>query len=359
MERMKQLARTAVYWPGIDAAIEMTSRRCDSCGAHQNKPSKPPIHPWMLPEKPWSRIHLDHAINFMGTNWLVITDAYSKYPCIHSTSSTSTRATLDLLEEDFAHFGYPHTLVSDNATTFVSEEFQTWCRERGITHLTGAPYHPATNGAAERLVQSFKQALRKSSLPPKRALQEFLMQYRRMPTSCGYSPSELLMSRQIRTRIDTLLPSPAHFAQGKQSKEASKSQMTPNPGGVAKVTKQYKLGDPVYALYHGPHRDRQPRWVPAVIKKSRGTRCFNVKVIPHGPVWRRHWDQLRPRYASDEDNEPGDVADFSDLPVDHPMEILEEVPSTQNQDRPHVPEYGPHNPRRSKRTPKPIERLCY
>nr|KAG5692412.1 hypothetical protein BaRGS_032465 [Batillaria attramentaria] len=268
MERMKQLARTAVYWPGIDAAIEMTSRRCDSCGEHQNKPPKPPVHPWMLPEKPWSRVHLDHAINFMGTNWLVITDAYSKYPCIHPTSSMSTRATLDLLEEDFAHFGYPHTLVSDNATTFASEEFQSWCKERGITHLTGAPYHPATNGAAERLVQTFKQALRKSSLPPKRALQEFLMQYRRMPTSCGFSPSELLMSRQIRTRIDTLLPSPAHIAQGKQSKEASKTQVTPDSGGVAKVTRQYKAGDPVYALYYGPHHAKQPRWVPAVVKKS-------------------------------------------------------------------------------------------
>nr|KAG5689099.1 hypothetical protein BaRGS_006158 [Batillaria attramentaria] len=219
MERMKQLARTAVYWPGIDAAIEMTSRRCDSCGEHQNKPSKPPVHPWMLPEKPWSRVHLDHAINFMGTNWLVITDAYSKYPCIHPTSSTSTRATLDLLEEDFAHFGYPHTLVSDNATTFVSEEFQSWCKERGITHLTGAPYHPATNGAAERLVQTFKQALRKSSLPPKRALQEFLMQYRRN--------ADIL---RILSR------------------------------GVAKVTRQYKAGDPVYALYYGPHHAKQPRW---------------------------------------------------------------------------------------------------
>ena len=160
MEPMKQLARTAVYWPGIDAAIEQASRPCESCGEHQNKPSKPPVHLWMLPEKPWSRIHVDHAINFMGTNWLVITDAYSKYPCIHPTTSTSSRATLDLLEEDFAHFGYPHTLVSDNATTFMSEEFQSWCKERGITHLTGVPYHPATNGAAEHMVQTFKQVLR-------------------------------------------------------------------------------------------------------------------------------------------------------------------------------------------------------
>ena len=252
MERMKQLARTAVDWPGIDVAIEMASRRCDSCGEHQNKPSKSPVYPWMLPEKPWSRLHLDHAINFMGKDWLVITDAYSKYPYIHPTSSTSTRATLDLLEEDFAHFGFPYTLVT-------SEEVQYWCKERGITHLTGAPYHPATNGAAERLVQNFKQALRKSSLPPKRALQEFLMQNRKTLTSCGFSPSELLNSRQLRTRIDSLLPSPARIAQGKQSKEASKSQMTPDSGGVAKVTRPYRAADPVYSLYHGPRRDKHPR----------------------------------------------------------------------------------------------------
>ena len=105
---MKQLARTAVYWPGIDAAIEMASQRCDSCGKHQSKPPKPPVHPWMLSENPWSRLHLDHAISFMGKDWLVIMDAYTKYPCIHPTSSTSTRATLDLLEEDVAHFGFPH-----------------------------------------------------------------------------------------------------------------------------------------------------------------------------------------------------------------------------------------------------------
>ena len=194
----------------------------------------------MLPEKPWSRLHLDHAINFIGKEWLVITDAYSKYPCIHPTSSTSTRAILYLLDENFAHFGFPHALVTDNAPTFTSEEFQHWCKERGVTHLTEAPYHPATNRAAERLVQTFKQALRKSPLPPKRALQEILMQYRRTPASCGFCPSELLNPRQLRTRIDSLLPSPTHIAQGKQSKEASKSQMTPDSGGAAKVIRQYK-----------------------------------------------------------------------------------------------------------------------
>ncbi|KAK7091479.1 hypothetical protein V1264_009152 [Littorina saxatilis] len=170
--------------------------------------------------------------------------------------------------------------------------------------------------------------------------------------------------RQIhKERIDTLLPSPAHIAQGKQSKEASKSQMTPDLKAVVKVTRQYKAGDPVYALYHGPRRDKQPRWVPAVIKKSLGTRCFNVMVIPHGPVWRRHWEQLQPRYTTEEDNEPGEEVDtVSELVTDHPMEILETVPQTRRQTKPKgtpsVPEYGPDNLRRSKRTRKPPERLC-
>eukprot|EP00731_Ephydatia_muelleri_P030080 Em0021g603a len=116
-----------------------------ACAEHQNKPSKVANHPWILPEKLWSRVHVDHAINFPGSNWLVLIDAYSKYPYIHPTTSTSTKSTT---EQDFARVGYPHTIVSDNVTSsFSSEEFQAWCRERGIIHLTGAPYHLATNGA--------------------------------------------------------------------------------------------------------------------------------------------------------------------------------------------------------------------
>ena len=307
MQRMKQLARSTVYWPRIDFDIEDFCRKCTSCGQFQNKPDKPSIHPWMMPEKPWSRLHLDHAINFLGRNWLVLVDAYSKYPCIHPTTSTSSKSTTAILEQEFAHFGYPHTLVTDNATTFMSQEFQAWCKQRGIVHLTGAPYHPATNGAAERLIQSFKQALRKSSLPPKEALQEFLMQYRRIPFASGLSPSELLNGRRIRTKIDTLVPSIPHLLQGRQSKQASKHSNAEDSEVVSKVEHHYSLGDPCYALYFGPRRDRDPRWVPAIVTKVHGTRSVNVRVIPRGPTWRRHLGQLRPRYGSDQDDDPCEI----------------------------------------------------
>ena len=206
MQRMKQLARTAVYWPGIDADIEDLTRQCLPCNEHQRLPPKESSHHWVSPNKPWSRVHIDHAINFKGNNWLVMVDSFSKYPCIHPMSSITTRATTRKLEEDFAHFGYPHTLVTDNASCFSSQEFNDWCRERGIEHLHGAPYHPETNGAAERLVQTFKQSLKKSKLPPIDALQEFLITYRRTPLPNGSSPCQLLQGRQIRTKIDVIRP---------------------------------------------------------------------------------------------------------------------------------------------------------
>jgi hypothetical protein len=303
----------------------------------------------------------------MGFNWLVVIDAYSKYPCIHQTTSTSTAATIALLEEDFAHFGYPHTLVTDNATTFTSEEFQEWCKAKGITHLTGAPYHPATNGAAERLVQTFKNAIKKSSQPPKKALLEFLIQYRRTPLPSGYSPSELLNGRQIRAMIDTIIPSPTQQVQALQQKQANRSQM--------QRPHKYVVGTPCYALYFGPKRDRDPKWIPAIVTKVYGARSVNVKVLPRGPTWRRHIEQLQPRYASEDDNEPGDYQPPSNpaSTTQHPSTLATDdvnpdenirgpevtapdvKPRKPNPRMPTGSDYGPGNPRRSTRHKQAIK----
>ena len=143
-QRMKQLARTAVYWPNIDSDILDLCWQCSTCAGHQSEPLKAAVHPSMLPEKPWSCLHIDHAISFLGFNWHLVTDAYTKYTCIHATQSVSAKSTIKPLQEDFAHFGFAHTVVTDCAATFKSDEFQEFCKENGIVHLTGAPYHPAT-----------------------------------------------------------------------------------------------------------------------------------------------------------------------------------------------------------------------
>ena len=69
IQRMKQLARTTVLSQKlITILLVFAGRSCTACSERQNRPYKPSIHPWMVPEKPWSRLHLDHAVNFMGSN---------------------------------------------------------------------------------------------------------------------------------------------------------------------------------------------------------------------------------------------------------------------------------------------------
>ena len=106
------------------------------------------------------------------------------------------------------------------------------------------------------------------------------MQYRRTPTACGYSPSELLNNRQLRTKIDTLLPSSTQIP-------CKPKKMQPEEN-IRRVTHQFKFGDPCYALYFGPRRNHDPRWVPAVVMKRKGSRTVHVRVTPRGPIWRRH-----------------------------------------------------------------------
>ena len=62
-----------------------------------------------------------------------------------------------------------------------------------IKHLTMAPYHPVSNGLAERAVQTLKTGLKKMTVGNiEDKLACFLFQYRITPhTTTGQSPAEL------------------------------------------------------------------------------------------------------------------------------------------------------------------------
>ena len=47
-------------------------------------------------------------------------------------------------------------------------------------------------------------------------------------------------------------------------------------------------------------------YLPAVVTKVFGTRTVNVSIIPKGPTWRRHIDQLHPHSRVNEDTDPGE-----------------------------------------------------
>ena len=61
---MKALARSYLLWPKLDYDIVKRVRECLRC--QQNCLSPAPVHLWEWPEQPWSRVHIDFAVPFMG-----------------------------------------------------------------------------------------------------------------------------------------------------------------------------------------------------------------------------------------------------------------------------------------------------
>ena len=197
ISRMKSLARSFVWWPGIDKDLEAKVKHCDPCQKSRKLPASAPIQPWEFPKRPWSRLHVDYAGPFQGHMFLVVVDAHSKWLDVKVVKQATSTTTISALRSIFATHGIPELLVSDNGSVFTSAQFKDFLQHNGICHNTSAPYHPATNGLAERAVQTFKAFLKKSSVSSlEDRLSQFLFQYRITPhATTGILPAQLLMGR--------------------------------------------------------------------------------------------------------------------------------------------------------------------
>ena len=203
------MARSHVWWAGLDKEIEELVRACQSCQAVKDAPPVAPLHPWLWPSKPWERVHADFAVPFKGKMFLLVTDAHSKWPEIVEMSSTTAMKTMEELRRMFAAYGLPEQLVTDNGPQFTAEEFAVFLKRNGIKHIKVALYHPSSSGAVERLVQTFKKAMRaseQSGLTLYQRLLSFLLTYRSTPhATTNLAPCELFLKRMLRTRLDFVL----------------------------------------------------------------------------------------------------------------------------------------------------------
>ncbi|XP_048084302.1 uncharacterized protein LOC125284409 [Alosa alosa] len=238
--RMKSLARSYVWWPGIDSQIELKAKSCHSCQSVQKEPGLAPLHPWMWPSSPWERIHVDFAGPFEGHMYLVAVDAHSKWPEVHIMDSTTASMTIQVLRGLFSCYGIPHILVSDNGPQFCAEEFSVFLKSNGVKHIRSAPYHPATNGLAERFVQTFKHALKASKgiARVRQRLDAFLLTYRNTPhATTKETPAMLFLGCRLRSRLDFLKPSVAGAVHRSQDAQQQRRQRHSR-------ARQFDVGEP-------------------------------------------------------------------------------------------------------------------
>ena len=131
----------------------------------------------------------------------------SKWAEVMIMPQTTAVRTIAALRYLFSVHGLPEEIVSDNGPQFVSSEFEEFTKKNGIRHTLSSPYHPASNGEAERFVRTFKEAMKagkNDGLTLQHRLASFLLTYRTTPhstTTTGTPPCELLMGRSFENQV--------------------------------------------------------------------------------------------------------------------------------------------------------------
>lgn len=328
MTRMKSLARAYVYWPGIDQDIMDLVSQCQPCMEMAKQPVKTDLASWPIPSGPWERVHADYMGPLKDRMYLVVIDAFSKWPEVFVGTSTTAEETVEKISECCARFGAMSTLVTDNGPQFVSSYFEEFCSLNNIKHLTSPAYHPQSNGQAESFVGHLKRNLFKDDNSTPFFLHKFLQSYRatRGPhTPTGQSPAELMFGRRLRLPLDAVLPPKEHRGVRNSQME---EQYNRQHGTVEKF---FEEGERVTV-----RQSPKNKWTKGTVIERIGSVMYNVAVLGGQRLLRAHANQMRAnewRLPADDDPAPA-ATESAAPPRRNPRAVTRDSPPVL---RPRVP----------------------
>ena len=243
--KCRERANLSIWWPGLSTEINDFVKRCGHCQERRSTQRKEPLKSTPLPQYPWQKIGCD-LCEVKGSTYIVMVDYYSRYIEIAYIRTPTTQSVILKMKDVFARWGVPETVVSDNGPQFASREFSAFATSAQFIHQTSSPHYPVSNGEAERAVQTAKHII--ACEDPFSALQS----YRATPIpSIRYSPTQLMMGRQIRTSLPTITsqfvprwPAPLDVARNDETAKATYTRDYNKRNGARELT-ELQPGDKV------------------------------------------------------------------------------------------------------------------
>ncbi|KAK3084719.1 hypothetical protein FSP39_017965 [Pinctada imbricata] len=285
--KTKQRAREIIFWPGMTSNIEDVIQKCATCNKFQRSNPHQPLIPQEIPDLPWSKVGAD-LFHFKNNEYLLCVDYYSKYPEIIPLKDMTSATTISALKSIFARHGIPSEVFTDNGPQFNNANFRKFSYDWEFTHNTSSPYYPRSNGQAERCVQTVKNLLKKAE-DSGNDVYIALLEYRNSPLDdIGLSPAQLLMNRQLRTKLPIakalLRPSGIDNAKPQLDKRQAKQKFYHDKNVV--MLPKVSPGEIVRM------RDTQnATWQKAKIEENLGNRSYILK-SDKGSLYRRNREHV-------------------------------------------------------------------
>ena len=204
----------------MSQALLKAVANCERCIQYEAKGQLPRMQP-IICTKPMELVHIDYVgmevtiatdKKPVVQNVLVVVDHFTCYLQVFITKNHTARTTAWVLYNNyFSVFGFPQRLMSDQGTEFCGKVIAPMCSLLSVEKIRTTPYHPQTNGSAERVHQTLQRMIGKLD-PEKRRkwpahIGSIIIAYnstRSLVT--GYSPYYLIFRRRPRLPIDLLFP---------------------------------------------------------------------------------------------------------------------------------------------------------
>ena len=282
-EKTLNRARDTMFWPRISAEITDMVLNCSVCLERRNSNPKEPLKPHNTPDYPWQTVATD-LFMWEGQDFLITVDYYSKYFEVQKLPSTKASTIIAKLKSIFARHGSPETVISDNAAMYTCELFSDFAREWNFTHVTISAKHSQSNGMVEKSVGICKKIFTKAKADGKDPYLG-LLEFRTSKNKLGYSPSQLIFSRRLRSNIpvirDQLLPETPNREEVKEKIQTSKKDQKKYFDRHAQPLKPLEIGESARI------QQSDNTWKPAVVTEKHNERSYSVKT-EDGAVYRRN-----------------------------------------------------------------------
>jgi transposase InsO family protein len=116
---------------------------------------------FVQPDAPHRHWHIDVShVNLAGTFYFLITvlDGFSRYIVHWDIRESSKEIDIEMVLQRALEKcpGAHPRIVSDNGPQFIANDFKSFIRLQGLTHVRTSPYYPQSNGKLERWHASVK-----------------------------------------------------------------------------------------------------------------------------------------------------------------------------------------------------------
>lgn len=289
-DSMLRRARELLYWPGMARDVKDVADHCEACQQMKPENQKETLMQHSDGEAPWKKVGID-LFDLDGREYMVMVDYFTSFIEVDQLKGTTADDVITKLRVQFARYGIPTELVSDNGPQFTASEFQRFTSRYGIIHTTSSPGYPKANGKAESAVKTVKHMMIKC-LREKSNVYEALLELRNTPPQdTALSPTQLMFGRLTRSRLPAATDKPITMTQTRGARKRRQRRRQSVKQSYDKGAKDLRsLKDGQFVYYK--HREGQ-RWKKGTVSHEQSKRSYIIEG-ENGGIYRRNRAHIRP-----------------------------------------------------------------